>query len=86
MADTKSCLTPITLGIHVHKYYLHWALGSVNITYIGLFGSLGLCTHSYLTSRVVVFLYIRVVQDDSITRTYMVGPLKKGSKLLEPHM
>ena len=30
-----------TLEIHVHKYYLHWALKSVNITYIGLFGSLG---------------------------------------------
>ena len=31
----------VALGIHVHKYYLHWALKSVNITYIGLFGSLG---------------------------------------------
>ena len=31
----------ISLGIHVHKYYLHWALKSVSITYIGLFGSLG---------------------------------------------
>ena len=30
-----------SLEIHVHKYYLHWALKSVNITYIGLFGSLG---------------------------------------------
>ena len=31
----------ITLGIHVFKSYLRWALKSVNITYIGLFGSLG---------------------------------------------
>ena len=35
------CAGTQTLGIHVHKYYLHWALKSVNITYIGLFGSLG---------------------------------------------
>ena len=36
-----------TLGIHVHKYYPHWALKSVNITYTGLFGPSGLyiCTH-----------------------------------------
>ena len=32
----------VALGIHVHKYCLHWALKSVNTTYIGLFGSLGL--------------------------------------------
>ena len=39
----KGAVAPsITLGIHVHKYFLHWALKSVNITYIGLFGSLGL--------------------------------------------
>ena len=29
-----------TLGIQVDKYYLHWALKSVNTSYIGLFGSL----------------------------------------------
>ena len=29
------------IGIQVYKLYLHWALKSVNITYIGLFGSLG---------------------------------------------
>ena len=31
----------LPLGIQVYKQYLHWALESVNITYIGLFGSLG---------------------------------------------
>ena len=31
-----------TLGIQVYKYYLHWAPESVNITYMGQFGSLGL--------------------------------------------
>ena len=30
-----------TLGIHVHKEYSQWALKSVNIAYIGPFGSLG---------------------------------------------
>ena len=29
------------MGIQVRKEYLHWALKSVNITYIGLIGSLG---------------------------------------------
>ena len=32
----------ITLGIQVYKYFFHWALKSVNITYFALFGSLGL--------------------------------------------
>ena len=31
----------VELWIQVYKEYLHWALHSVNITYIGLFGSLG---------------------------------------------
>ena len=31
----------VTLGLHVYKEYLHWAPMSINITYIGLFGSLG---------------------------------------------
>ena len=30
-----------TIGIQVYKWYLHWALKSVNVTYIGLFGLLG---------------------------------------------
>ena len=29
------------LGTHVHTEYLHWALKSTTITYIGLVGSLG---------------------------------------------
>ena len=32
----------LTLWIQVYKYYLHWAPKTVNITYIGLFGSLGI--------------------------------------------
>ena len=33
----------LTLGIHVYKEYLHRALKSIDdVTYIGLFGSLGL--------------------------------------------
>ena len=31
-----------TLRIQVYKYYLHWAPKSVNISYIGLFVSLGI--------------------------------------------
>ena len=30
-----------TLGLHVYKCYLHWVPKSINITYIGLFGALG---------------------------------------------
>ena len=30
----------ISLGIQVYKYYLQWALKSVNLTYIALFGCL----------------------------------------------
>ena len=40
------------LGIQVYKYYLHWAPKSVNITYIGLFGSVGNCTISEATALI----------------------------------
>ena len=31
----------LALGLHVYKYYLHWAPKSINMTYIELFGALG---------------------------------------------
>ena len=40
-----------SLLIHVHKYYLNWALKSVHITYIGLYGSLGNDTKSLEASQ-----------------------------------
>ena len=43
----RNNLGKISLGIHVHKSYLHWALRSVNSTYIGLFGSLGFYKDRY---------------------------------------
>ena len=48
--DNRS-LTP---GIHVHKYYLHWALKSANVTYIVLFGSLGLARGPGVSQNIII--------------------------------
>ena len=41
MHEKASPKHSLTLGIEVYKYYLHLALKSVNMTYLGLFASLG---------------------------------------------
>ena len=53
-----SILNP-SLGIHVQKYCLHWALKSVNTTYIGLFGSLRLVRLEVAQPLVVVLEQVK---------------------------
>ena len=36
------CHNGHTLRLHVYKWYLHWAPNSIDMTYIGLFGALGI--------------------------------------------